>query len=265
MNYEKLCREAIEVVKEAGAFIRKEFAGFDRTATEEKSLNQLVSYVDVTAEKILVEGLDQLMEDCGFITEENTIAQTEGHKYRWVVDPLDGTTNFIHGIPVFSVSVGLLEKDKLVMGIVYEVCKDECFYAWKDSAAYLNGNEIKVSPVNALKDSLLATGFPYYEFDGMDGYVNSLRHYMKATRGLRRMGSAAIDLAYTAAGRFEGFFEMGLSPWDVAAGTFIVQQAGGKVADFSGKGNYLFGKEIVACCPGVYKEFYGVIKDNFKK
>lgn len=265
MNYEKLCREAIEVVTEAAAFIRKEFEGFDQKVVEEKSMNQLVSFVDVTAEKILVKGLDQLIDDCGFITEENTVEQAENHKYRWVIDPLDGTTNFIHGLPVFSVSVGLLEKDKLVLGIIYEVTKNECFYAWKGSPAYLNGKEIKVSGAKKLQDSLLATGFPYYEFDGMDGYLNSLRHFMKNTRGLRRMGSAAIDLAYTAAGRFEGFFELSLNPWDVAAGAFIVQQAGGKVVDFTGGDNYLFGKQIVACSPGVYKEFFGVIKENLGK
>jgi myo-inositol-1(or 4)-monophosphatase len=265
MNYEKLCQEAIEVVTDAAAFIRKEFEGFDRNVVEEKALNQLVSYVDVTAEKILVNGLDQLLDDCGFITEENTIAQTEGHKYRWVIDPLDGTTNFIHGLPVFSVSVGLLEKDKLVLGIVYEVTKNECFYAWKGSPAYLNGKEIKVSGAKKLQDSLLATGFPYYEFEGMDGYLNCLRHYMKNTRGLRRMGSAAIDLVYTAAGRFEGFFELSLQPWDVAAGAFIVQQAGGKVVDFAGGSDFLFSKQIVACCPGIYKEFFGVIKENMKQ
>lgn len=263
MNYEKLCQEAIEVVKDAGAFIRKEFEGFDRDIIEEKSANQLVSYVDVTAEKMLVNGLDQLIEDCGFITEENTIEQSKTNKYRWIIDPLDGTTNFIHGLPVFSVSVGLLEKDTLVLGIVYEVSKDECFYAWKGSKAYLNGKEIQVSKAKKLEDSLLATGFPYYEFNGMEGYIESLRYFMKTTRGLRRMGSAAIDLAYTAAGRFEGYFEFGLHAWDCAAGILIVQQAGGKVVDFKGGKDYLFGGEMVACCPGIYKAFFGEIQKNF--
>lgn len=263
MNYEKLCQEAIEVVKDAGAFIRKEFEGFDKTETQEKSANQLVSYVDVTAEKMLVEGLGHLLEDCGFITEEDTIEQDKAHDFQWIIDPLDGTTNFIHGLPVFSVSVGLVEKGKLVLGIVYEITKNECFYAWKDSAAYLNEKEIRVSSAKKLSDSLLATGFPYYEFEGMEGYINSLRHFMKTTRGLRRMGSAAIDLAYTAAGRFEGFFELGLHPWDCAAGAFLVQQAGGKVVDFKGGKDFLFGKSIVACAPGVYKEMMGVIKTNF--
>ncbi len=265
MNYEKLCHEAIEVIQEAGAFIRKEFTGFDSKVINEKSANQLVSYVDVTAEKMLVTGLDQLVEDCGFITEEDTVEQSKKHKYQWVVDPLDGTTNFIHGLPIFSISVGLMENEKLVMGVIYEIMKDECFYAWKDSKAYLNGKEIQVSKAKKLQDSLLATGFPYYEFKGMEGYIESLRTFMKGTRGLRRMGSAAIDLAYTAAGRFEGFFEYGLHAWDCAAGIFLVQQAGGKVADFSGGKNYLFGEEIVACCPGIYKPFMVEIKKNFSK
>ena len=263
MNYEKLCQEAIEVVKEAGAFIRKEFEGFNRDVTQEKSANQLVSYVDVTAEKILVNGLDQLLDDCGFITEENTIEQSKDNKYRWIIDPLDGTTNFIHGLPIFSVSVALLEKDTLVLGIVYEVCKDECFYTWKGAKAYLNGKEIQTSTAKKLEDSLLATGFPYYEFSGMEGYIESLRYFMKTTRGLRRMGSAAIDLAYTAAGHFEGYFEYGLHAWDCAAGILLVQNAGGKVVDFSGGKDYLFGGQIVACCPGIYKTFFGEIEKNF--
>lgn len=264
MDYGKLCREAMEVVKDAGAFIRKEFDRFDRNEINEKSLNQLVSYVDVTAEKMLVEGLDQLLEECGFITEEETIKTSGDFIYKWVIDPLDGTTNFMHGIPVFSVSVGLMENKETVVGIVYEVTKDECFYAWKSSPAFLNGKEIQVSTAKTLKDSLLATGFPYYEYTAIDGYIESLRHFMKSTRGLRRMGSAAIDLAYTAAGRFEGFFEYGLNAWDCAGGAFIVEQAGGKVVDFKGGDDYLFGKQIVACCPGIYDEFTGVIKTNFK-
>lgn len=253
------------VVKEAGTFIHENFDKFDRTRIEVKSVNQLVSYVDVTAENMLVKGLSPLVENAGFITEENTIEQNKNTPYCWIIDPLDGTTNFMHGLPVFSVSVGLMQGDKAVMGIVYEITKDECFYAWEGSPAYLNGREIKVSDAGKLEDSLLATGFPYYEFRGMENYIECLRYYMKHTRGLRRMGSAAIDLVYTAAGRFEGFFESGLSAWDCAGGAFIVQQAGGKVADFSGGENYLFGREIVACCPGIYDEFLGVIKKNFNK
>ena len=254
----------MEVVKDAASFIRKEAEGFDRSEISEKSLNQLVSYVDVTAEKMLVEGLDHLLEECGFITEEETIKTNSDFKFKWVIDPLDGTTNFMHSIPVFSVSVGLLEGEETVLGIVYEVSKDECFYAWKGSPAWLNGKKIQVSAATTLKDSLLATGFPYYEYSAIDGYIESLRHFMKTTRGLRRMGSAAIDLVYTAAGRFEGFFEYGLNAWDCAGGAFIVQQAGGKVVDFKGGNNYLFGKQIIACCPGIYDEFTGVIKTNFK-
>lgn len=257
-------QQAIPLIKEAGAFIRNELTGFDRNRTDIKSANQLVSYVDLTAEKMLVEGLSRIIPDAGFVTEEQTVARNRKAEWVWIVDPLDGTTNFIHGLPVFSVSVGLVHQGKLCGGIVYEINRDECFYAWEGSPAYLNGAEIRVSPSASLRDSLLATGFPYYDYDQMEQYLDLLKVLMKGSRGLRRMGSAAVDLAYVACGRFDAFFEYGLAAWDVAAGAFIVQQAGGKVADFSGGEDYLFGKEIVASNNAVYPEFLKEVKTAFK-
>lgn len=259
----ELCQQVCTLTKEVGNFIRNERIAFSYDKVEEKSANQLVSYVDKTAEQKLVKGLLQLLPESGFITEENTIA-SEQKEWTWIIDPLDGTTNFIHGIPIYSISIGLLHKNELVMGVVYEINLDELFYAWQGSKAYLNGNEIQVKQNADLSKSLLATGFPYYDFEGMKSYLETLQYFMQHTQGMRRMGSAAVDLAYVACGRFDGYFEYGLSPWDVAGGIFILQQAGGKVSDFKGGNDYLFGKTIIAASQNLFPTFSTVIFEKFK-
>jgi myo-inositol-1(or 4)-monophosphatase len=262
-NLERIQRELIVLSKQVGNFIRLEATKFDSSRIEEKGLNDLVSYVDKEAEGRLVEGLKLIFPKAGFITEEGTETITS-EDYNWIVDPLDGTTNFMHGLPVYSVSVALSYKDKIVVGVVYEVNRDECFYAVEGGKAYMNEKEIKVSDASSMANSLLATGFPYYTFEKMPQYLEILNHLMQKSHGLRRMGSAAVDLAYTACGRFEGYFEYNLKPWDVAAGTLIVQQAGGKVTDFSGGENYIFGGEIVAS-NGIHPELLDVIKGVWEK
>ncbi|MAY83671.1 MAG: inositol monophosphatase [Flavobacteriales bacterium] len=219
---------------------------------EEKSLNSLVSYVDKTAEQMIVETLSELLPEAGFIAEEGT-SDKVGDQYNWIIDPLDGTTNFLHGLPVYAVSIALQFQDEdededgdIVLGVVYEVNRDECFYSWKGGKAFLNNEEISVSKESNVKDSLFATGFPYYDYERIDSYFEVLKHLAQNSRGVRRMGSAAVDLAYVACGRFGAFFEYSLHPWDVAAGAFIVQQAGGEVFDFKGGDNWLHGKEILA-------------------
>jgi myo-inositol-1(or 4)-monophosphatase len=219
-----------------------------------KSRNSLVTYVDKQSERILVEHLKDLIPGAGFITEEETTT-IRGEEYNWVIDPLDGTTNFIHGIPCFAVSIGLLRNQVPVLGVVYEVNLDECFYAWESSPAFMNGKEIHVSSANRLEDSLIATGFPYYDHHKESEYLNLFRDLMHSTRGLRRLGSAATDLAYVACGRFEVFYEYSLQAWDVCGGAFIVQQAGGRVCDFKGGDDYIFGKSLVAGNPHVFEEF----------
>ncbi len=262
LNLQTLCQEVCTLAKETGVFIRSERIKFSSEKIEVKGKNDFVSYVDKTSEKLLVEKLSKLLPEAGFIAEEGTSSK-KGDTYNWVIDPLDGTTNFIHGIPCFAISIALMRKEELVMGIIYEVNFDECFYAWEGSQAFLNGKEISVSPTTKLADSLLATGFPYYDYARMEEYMKLFGHFMKHTHGLRRLGSAATDLAYVACGRFEGFYEYSLQPWDVAAGAFIVQQAGGKVTDFKGGNNYVFGKEIVAGNSLVFDEFLMVVKEHF--
>jgi len=164
MHLENLAKQVIEVSKEAGDFIRQERKNFDPDKIEYKGLNDMVSYVDKTAEKIIVANLEKILPESGFITEEKTTKKI-ADRYNWIIDPLDGTTNFIHGVPAFSVSIALKEYEELVFGVVYEINLDECFYAWKDAPAYLNGKEIKVSNNPAISNSLIATGFPYYDFE----------------------------------------------------------------------------------------------------
>jgi len=260
MDLQKLCAEAKEIIKETGAYISTEAKQFSSDAVESKGVHDFVSFVDKTAEKQLVEGFKKILPGAGFIAEEQTETY-RSEQYNWVIDPLDGTTNFIHGLMPYAISVALMEKDELILGIIYEISRDEMFYAWKGSKAYLNNSEISVTKAKKVTDSLIATGFPYYDYDRLPQFMKTLDFFMRNSHGLRRLGSAATDLAYVACGRFDAFYEYSLSPWDVAAGAFIVQQAGGKVSDFNGGTNYVFGKEIIASNNNIHNEFLKDIKD----
>jgi myo-inositol-1(or 4)-monophosphatase len=263
INLETICQKVCELSKTTGAFILAERSKFSTTQIEIKGKNDFVSYVDKTSEKLIVEGLEKLLPEAGFIAEEGTSTK-KGDVYNWIIDPLDGTTNFIHGIPCFAISIALMRNQELIMGVIYEINFDECFYSWEGSKAYLNGKEISVSKIDKVSDSLIATGFPYYDYSRLNEYMELFKHFMKNTHGLRRLGSAATDLAYVACGRFEGFYEYCLQPWDVAAGAFIVKQAGGKVTDFKGEENYIFGREIVAGNNAFFPEFLNDVKQFFK-
>lgn len=262
MNYQEICLKVCDIAKQAGSFIRAKRNKILAHQIEVKSLNSLVTYVDKTSEKMLVEALQKLSPEAGFITEEETIHK-KSESLIWVIDPLDGTTNFIHGIPCFSVSIALMEREEVVVGVIYEVNMDECFYAWKNGGAFLNGNKINVTTTKNLSDTLLATGFPYYDYKHMRSYLKILSELMEKTRGIRRLGSAATDLAYVACGRFDAFYEYSLNAWDVAAGALIVQEAGGKVTDFDGGNNYIFGKEINASNGHIHQELSDIISKNF--
>lgn len=262
MELEKIINSVIDISKQAGSFIREQRKTFSADKIELKGLNDLVSYVDKTAEEIIVRALAEVLPEAGFITEEKTINKT-GERYNWIIDPLDGTTNFIHGLPVYSVSIALQEYDELVLGVVYEVNMDECFYAWKGSPAYMNGNIIKASDTPTIAQSLLATGFPYYDFTKQAAYISLFIELMKSCHGLRRMGSAAVDLAYTACGRFDAFYEYNLNPWDVAAGVLIVRQAGGQVVNFNGGEEVLQSRELLATNGKITDEMLDAIKNYF--
>jgi len=258
MNLEILCAQIQELAREVGQFINGERQKFTSEDIVHKGKADMVTYVDKTAEARIVAKLREILPGSGFIAEEGT-AKDNGEKYRWVIDPLDGTTNYIHGISPFCVSIGLMEDQEIILGVIYEISLNEMFYAWRGSKAYLNGREIQVSQASTTADSLIATGFPYYDFSKLDKYLEAMNFFMRNSHGMRRLGSAAADMAYVAAGRFEGFYEHALHSWDVAAGIIILKQAGGRVCDFNGGENYLFGGEMIACNANYFDEFYSII------
>ena len=262
MDIKNICEQTKNLAIEVGKFIRQESGNISQESVEVKGLHDFVTYVDKTAEKKIVTALQKILPEAGYIVEEGSITK-KAEKFNWIVDPLDGTTNFIQNISPYAVSIALMENEKIILGVVYEISLNECFYSWKGGGAYLNGVEIRVSKKQKLKDSFLATGFPYYDYSKLPQYMKSMETFLKSTIGIRRLGSAATDLIYVACGRFDVFYEYSLSPWDVAAGAFIVEQAGGKVCDFAGGNNYIFGKEIVASNEFVFEEFMKVMKNYF--
>lgn len=262
MNLQDLTTEVIELAKAVGGFIREEAQKFDAESIEYKGYNDLVSYVDKTAEEKIVAKLSQLLPEAGFITEEKTINKT-GEVYNWIVDPLDGTTNFIHGLPIFSVSIALEQNKELVLGVVYEINLNECFYAWKDGGAYVNGKKIKVTKSTELSQTLLATGFPYYNFEKETQYLNVVREFMQQSHGIRRMGSAAVDMAYVACGRFDGYFEYNINLYDIAAGVVIVREAGGTAFNFAGGDEFFNSREVIASNGLVGEKMLEVIQKEF--
>jgi myo-inositol-1(or 4)-monophosphatase len=264
MNLELLTSQTIEIVKRASAFIQQEAGQFKQESIEYKDVNNLVSYVDKETEKLLVEGLRAILPEAGFITEEGTTGEEPDKEVlNWIIDPLDGTANFVHGVPVYCVSVGLAKGKEPLLGVIHEPNRDELFYGWKDGGAWCNGKRLQVSKATHLSESLLSTGFPYYQFDKHEQYMKILEVLMLQTHGLRRMGAAAVDLAYVAAGRFEAFYEYNLQSWDMAAGILLVREAGGIVTDFANGDDQLFGGNIVAGCE-VHKELMEVIQEHWR-
>lgn len=254
MNLETVCKQVVEIARKTGQLIGEERKRFSQSSVEKKGARDLVSYVDVTAEKMIVAALKEVLPEAGFLTEEKTIVDSDV-TYTWIIDPLDGTTNFVHGIPVYAVSIGLKKFDELIIGVVYEVNLEECFYAWKKGGAWLNGHPISVSDTGEMQNALCATGFPYNNFPQTERFFKTLAYLFQNTRGVRRFGSAAVDLAYVACGRLDAFYEYNLNPWDVAGGALVVEEAGGTVSDFSGGKNFLFGKEMIATNKNLHREF----------
>lgn len=256
----KILEQVLKVTAKVGDFQLEHWNKVSNTDIEEKTANQLVSFVDKESEKILKEEMLKILPDSSFLGEESGSEEVEKSEFLWIVDPLDGTTNYLHGLPVFSISVALLKGGEPIVGVVDCPVLKETFSAVKGGGSFLNGAPITVAQNNNLTDTLIATGFPYYKFDRMEAYLEVLAELMQNTHGLRRMGSAAIDLAYTAAGRFDGFFEMNLSPWDVAAGVLLVREAGGRVTDFNGSPDVIFNKEILASSEKIYSQFFDSVR-----
>ncbi len=245
MELKDVLDKALVVVEEAAVFIRSQAGKVKADDIITKSKNSLVSYVDKTAEEILVSGLGKILPEAGFITEEETVKQ-QTSAYTWIIDPLDGTTNFLQQIPFYAVSVGLVHQGDILIGIVADVENRETFYAWKNGGAWCNGEKISVSKRTQIEESIVATGFPYASRGNLPKLSAAFDFFLNHASGIRRLGSAAIDLAYVACGRFDVYYETTLNAWDIAGGILIVSEAGGITTDFKGEDRMLENGEVIA-------------------
>ena len=255
---------AVKAARRAGSIINR--AALDRTKLEirTKQANDFVTQVDRAAESAIIDIIRQAFPDHAILGEESGALEgksgTAKTEYRWIIDPLDGTTNFIHGFPQYCVSIALQHRGAIEHGVVYDPAKNELFTASRGRGAFLDDRRIRVTKCANLKDALVGTGFPYKELPRLDLYCRQLKEIMKSASGVRRTGSAALDLAYVAAGRLDAFWELGLSPWDVAAGALMVQEAGGLVGDLAGEAGYLEGSEIAAATPKVFAQLLTALR-----
>jgi myo-inositol-1(or 4)-monophosphatase len=253
---------AKSAVLEAGKILRKNLGSLSQSDIDAKGMNDFVTRVDTESERCIVDMLQRGSPECDILTEE-TPPEASQARSRWIIDPLDGTTNYIHSFPCFAISIALEEQGSMVLGVVFDPLREELFIAEKGKGALLNGRSIAVSKRKELGDSFLATGFPFREHTRIDPYLKVFREMFLRTSGQRRAGSAVLDLAYTACGRFDGFWEMGLSPWDVAAGSLLISEAGGKVSDWNGGDDYLFGRTVVGSNGLIHKDMLAIIRAHF--
>jgi myo-inositol-1(or 4)-monophosphatase len=242
---------AVRAARRAGEIMVRQMNQLEALQVIEKSRNEFVSQVDQAAEAAIIEIIRDHYPDHAILAEESGAAGE--HEYQWIIDPLDGTTNYLHGFPQFSVSIGVTRKGELEHGVVYDPLRQEIFTASRGQGAQLDGRRIRVSKRTTLAQSLVGTGFPYRaNLQHLDRYLEMLRAVMLESAGVRRPGSAALDLCYVAAGRVDAFFELGLSTWDVAAGALIIREAGGRISDFHGGDGYLTSGNVVAGNPKTY-------------
>ena len=257
---------AIKAARTAGTIINRAALDIESVRVSAKQTNDFVTEVDVAAENAIIDTLLTAYPDHGIWAEES--GQREGKfggaDHIWIIDPLDGTTNFIHGLPVYCVSIALMVKGKLDQAVIYDPSRNDLFYASKGRGAYLNERRIRVAKRTQLSECLVSTGFPFRANDAFNNYLQILGEVMPRCAGVRRPGSAALDLAYVAAGYTDAFFEMGLSPWDCAAGALLVTEAGGLVGNFSGEADFLEQKECLAGNPRIYGQMVGLIGKHSK-
>jgi myo-inositol-1(or 4)-monophosphatase len=236
---------AVQAARKAGTIITRASFDVDKLTIRAKRQHDFVSEVDHAAEDAIIGVLKKAYPDHGFLAEESGYKDRDA-EYLWVIDPLDGTTNFLHGFPQYCVSIGLLHKGRPTQAVVLDPNRNEIFTATKGAGAYLNDRRIRVSKTDKLEGALIGTGFPFKVIDHVDAYLRMLKNVMKTTSGVRRPGAAALDLAYVAAGRTDGFWELGLSPWDMCAGALLIREAGGLVGDLAGEEGFMDKGEIVA-------------------
>ncbi len=241
---------AVRAARRAGSIINRASLGGADLQVRAKQVNDFVTQVDRAAEQAVIETIRKAYPDHALLAEESG-ASGEA-EYQWIVDPLDGTTNFIHGFPQYAVSVALCHRGALAHGVVYDPARNELFTASKGGGAFLNDRRIRVSKCTKLQDALVGTGFPFKELERVDLYLKQLRILMASTSGIRRAGAAALDLAYVACGRLDAFWEMGLSAWDMAAGALLIQEAGGLVGGMRGEQDYMESGDICAATPKLF-------------
>jgi myo-inositol-1(or 4)-monophosphatase len=244
---------AIRAARAAGSIINRASLDVDLLTVNTKSPNDYVTEVDQAAERVIIETLLNAYPGHGILAEESGSTHGAKHsEYKWIIDPLDGTTNFIHGFPVYNVSIALAHRDVVQQGVVYDPTRNDLFYATRGRGAFLNDRRLRVSKRTRMSDCLIGTGFPFRRGDNFKRYVQMFEAVMQHCAGLRRPGAAALDLCYVAAGWYDGFFETGLNPWDIAAGSLIITEAGGLIGNFTGEADYLYQREVVAGNPKIY-------------
>ena len=243
---------AVKAARRAGQVISRASLDISQLKVSTKQQSDYVTEVDKLAESAIIEMLHETYPGHAILAEESgSSGQSE---FLWIIDPLDGTTNFIHGLPQYAVSIALAHKGVLTHAVVYDTNRNELFTASKGSGAYLNDKRLRVSKRSKLDEALIGTGFPYRSFDHIDAYLAIFRELTQKTAGLRRPGAATLDLAWVAAGRLDGFWEFGLSPWDMAAGALLISEAGGLVGDLTGEPNYMTSGNIVGATPKVFSQ-----------
>jgi len=256
---------AVRAARKAGDIIARSCDQLGSLSVTTKSKNDYVSEVDHRAEQVIIETIQKAYPDHSILAEES--GAHSGNEFEWIIDPLDGTTNFLRGIPQYAVSIALRQKGKLQQAVVYDPIKQELFTAGRGEGAQLNNKRIRVSQCKGIEGALLGTGIPFREshLDVLQDYLGMMQELIPGSAGIRRAGSAALDLAYVAAGRFDGFWEYDLNQWDMAAGVLLVEEAGGMVSDFSGGFDYLESGNIIAASPKLFKHMLQVIQPRYKK
>lgn len=258
-----MIKTAIEAARSAAKILLDNFGKISSNDIRRKSANDFLTFVDEEAEKKIIDTIHKAHPSHSILAEESGLSE-QSSDFEWIIDPLDGTTNYISGVPIFAVSIGLRHNEELQLGVVLDPVRDELFYAQKNEGAFLNGNPMQVSINNQLSDCLFATGFPFKIKEYLPAYLNCFHDIFMQCSGARRMGAAALDLSYVACGRFDLFWEIGLNPWDMAAGSLIIEEAGGKISYFWGNETYIKNGFCTATNGKIHNEILALIQRHFK-
>lgn len=257
---------AVKAARRGASIINRASFDIDRLQVTEKGQNDFVTEVDQAAEQAIIDILKKAYPDHAILAEESGASDNlhDENENVWIIDPLDGTTNFIHGFPQYCVSIALQQRGQITQAVVYDPTRNDLFTATKGGGAYLNEKRIRVTKRDKVADALIGTGFPYSDLSKLDEYMKMFKIMTERCAGLRRPGSAALDLAYVACGRLDGFFEKGLKPWDMAAGSLLITEAGGIVGTFAGESDYLYKSDVIAGTPKVFAQMVGLLSEFSK-